>query len=119
MRESNDHEADFISNKILDDVTTNSNINSGVPSDKMQLSSESEVTRHIRDSILRSSQNMTDGSFKDTVKQLTGLTTNLVNEMPKAAAKTIQITNKIVSIGKEGLNSINNIRNNISLDRDR
>ena len=80
-------------------------------------SSDSEVTRLIKDSIARSNQTANNVSFETTVRQLTVATSNIINEMPKVAARTVQIANKIVSVGKDSLNTINQIKNNISPKR--
>lgn len=97
--------------------TENSNIESSISYDENQVDWDSEVTRHIKDSIARANRNTTGKSLESTVRQITEATSNLANEMPKVAAITIQAANKIVSVGREGVNSINHLRNSVSLNR--
>ena len=114
MNHSNKHEQHHAPSRNHVDIS-----NSGIEHNDIQSGSDSEVTRHIKDSILRSHQNVTDKSFEDKIRQLTEKTSNLIDEMPMVAFKTIQIANKIVSVGKLGINSINAIRNSVSLDKNR
>ena len=117
MNQSNDSEEDCVSRRIYTD--TNNNLEPSISHNEKQLEPESGVTKHIKDSIARSNQNITGKSIEEAVRQLTDMTSNLVNEMPKVVARTVQIANKMVSVGKEGVNSINHIRNSVSLDKNK
>jgi hypothetical protein len=97
--------------------TANSNIEPSISYDEEQIDSDSEVTRYIKDSITRANRNTADKFLESTVRQITEATSNFANEMPKVAARTIQAANKIVSVGREGVNSINHRRNTVSLNR--
>ena len=116
MTQFNDGEESRVSSRNKDDID-NSNLTPGISYDEIQSDPDSEVTRYIKDSIARADQNLTDKSFETTVRQIAEATSNLANEMPKVAAKTIQVANKIVSVGREGVNSINHLRNGVSLNR--
>ena len=118
MNHSNDREEHHASSRNHVD-TSNSNPGPSVFHNEIQSGSDSEVTRHIKDSISRSQQNMAGESIEDKVRQLTEITSNLIDEMPVVASRTIQIMNKIVSVGKARINSINDIRNSVSLDKNR
>ena len=74
---------------------------------------ESDVTRAIRDSIERSSHGNTKDS-ETSFKQVVDLAKNVVNELPTMVNLTSKTINKMIVIGKEGIESINNFKNNIS-----
>lgn len=74
---------------------------------------ESDVTRAIRDSIERSSR----GNIKDSetsFKQVLDLAKNVVSELPTMVNLTSKTINKMIVIGKEGIESINNFKNSMS-----
>lgn len=75
--------------------------------------SESDVTRAIRDSIERNSSGNTRDS-ETSFKQVLDLATNVVNEIPTMVNATGKTINKIILKGKDGIESINNFKNNIS-----
>jgi hypothetical protein len=75
--------------------------------------SESDVTRAIRDSIERNSRGNTKDS-ETSFKQVLGLATNVVNEIPTMVNETGKTINKIIGKGKEGIESINNFKNSMS-----
>lgn len=114
--ESNDTEDGNLPNRNQDDinVTNTSACVSGYDDD---LSSDSDVTRLIKDSIARSHQNVDDVSIETKIRQVAEATTDIISEMPKIASRTVQIANKIVSVGKDSLASINNIKNGVSFGR--
>ena len=116
MTQSNDGEGYKASTGNQTD-TENSNIKPSIPYDENQFDWDSEVTRYIKDSIAKANRNTTGKSLESTVRQITEATSNLANEMPKVAARTIQAANKIVSVGREGVNSINHLKNSVSLNR--
>jgi hypothetical protein len=75
--------------------------------------SESDVTRAIRDSMKRSSRGNTKDS-KTSFKQVLDLAKNVVNELPTMVNLTSKTINKMIVIGKEGIESINNFKNGMS-----
>ena len=75
--------------------------------------SESDVTRAIRDSIERSSRGNTKDS-ETSFKQVVDLAKNVVNELPTMVNLTSKTINKMIVIGKEGIESINNYKNSMS-----
>jgi hypothetical protein len=96
----------------------NSSTGAGFSYTSEQSRSDSEVTRLIKDSIARSNQTINNNiSFKTTIRQLAVATSNIINDMPEVASRTVQIANKIVSVGKDSLNTINQVRNNFSVNR--
>lgn len=100
------------------DTFNNSSTGAGFSYTSEQSRSDSEVTRLIKDSIDRSNQTINNNVlFETTIRQLAVATSNIVNDMPKVASRTVQIANKIVSVGKDGLNTINQVRNNFSVNR--
>jgi hypothetical protein len=82
-----------------------------------ELSSDSDITKIIKDSIARSNHDINDVSFETKVRHIAETTSDIISEMPKIASRTVQIANKIVSVGKDSLNSINQIKNSVSLNR--
>lgn len=75
--------------------------------------SESDVTRAIRDSMERSSP----GNRKDSetsFEQVLDLAKNVMNELPTMVNLTSKTINKMIVIGKEGIESINNFKNSVS-----
>lgn len=72
--------------------------------------SESDVTRAIRDSMERSSRGNTKDS-ETSFKQVLDLAKNVVNELPTMVNLTSKTINKMIVIGKEGIESINNFKN--------
>ena len=91
-----------INSSSTEDYFSNSNMQSS--------SSDSEVTRLIKDSIANSNQTKNNASFETTVRQLTAATSNIISEIPSVASRTAQIANKIVSVGKDSLSTINQIK---------
>jgi hypothetical protein len=75
--------------------------------------SESDVTRAIRDSMKRSSRGNTKDS-KTSFKQVLDLAKNVVNELPTMVNLTSKTINKMIVIGKGGIESINNFKNGVS-----
>jgi hypothetical protein len=75
--------------------------------------SESDVTRAIRDSMERSSRGNTKDS-ETSFKQVLDLAKNVMNELPTMVNLTSKTINKMIVIGKEGIESINNFKNGIS-----
>lgn len=75
--------------------------------------SESDVTRAIKDSIESNSRGDTKDS-ETSFKQVLDLATNVVNEIPTMVNATGKTINKIILKGKDGIESINNFKNNIS-----
>jgi hypothetical protein len=74
---------------------------------------ESGVTRVIKDSIERSSRDNTKDS-QTSFKQVLDLAKNVVNELPTMVNLTSKTVNKMIVIGKEGIESINNFKNSVS-----
>lgn len=74
---------------------------------------ESDVTRAIRESIDRSSSGNTKDS-DTSFKQVLELAKNVVNELPTMVNLTSRTINKMIVIGKEGIESINNFKNSMS-----
>lgn len=75
--------------------------------------SESNVTRAIRASIERNSHvNMKNS--ETSFKQVLDLAMNVVNELPTMVNVTGKTINKMIVKGKEGIESINNFKNNMS-----
>ena len=74
---------------------------------------DSDVTRAIKNSIERNSR----GNIKDSetsFKQFLDLATNIVNEIPAMVIVTEKNINKMIEKGKEGIESINNLKNSMS-----
>ena len=75
--------------------------------------SESDVTRAIRDSMERSSRGNTNDS-ETSFKQVLDLAKNVMNELPTMVNLTSKTINKMIVIGKGGIESINNFKNGVS-----
>jgi len=74
---------------------------------------DSDVTRAIKNSIEMNSC----GNIKDSetsFKQFLDLATNIVNEIPTMVIVTEKNINKMIEKGKEGIESINNLKNSMS-----
>jgi len=116
QNESNDIEDGNLPNRNQDDAN-NRNTNACFPCKNDELSSDSDITKLIKDSIARSNHDINDVSFETKVRHIAVATSDIISEMPKIASRTVQIANKIVSVGKDSLNSINHIKNSVSLNR--
>ena len=99
------------------DINSSSTENYFSNSNMQSSSSDSEVTRFIKDSIARSNQTINNTSFETTVRQLTAATSDIISEIPKVASRTAQIANKIVSVGKDSLSTINQIKSGFYTNR--
>ncbi len=97
------------SNKNITDCNNNLDHNSLNISGETE-NFESDITRAIKESIDRSSRNYStknDLSFKEVID----LARDAINEIPIMANKTGKKINKMVTIGKDGINNINNFTN--------
>ncbi len=119
--DSNDIEDGNLPNRNLpnrnENDINNRNSSACFTNNSDELGSDSDVTKIIKDSIARSNHDINDVSFETKVRHIVETTSDIISEMPKIASRTVQIANKIVSVGKDSLNSINQIKNSVSLNR--